>query len=172
MQKSFLFTTFSLTSVAFITWFLVSAPAPGSSEQMHRFFYRRRVSCIGSRQCRGWLGGGLFRLVWMFLPLVIGTRKLVAFSTVLFLWPARISGEALASVESEHAVSHPMLLSILAGIGGGVFSGFMPSTSYFFPRGQRDVPRCVSKPGIGNFGVSASCSSSRPDVVGFKKRAF
>jgi nitrate/nitrite transporter NarK len=27
-----------------------------------------------------------------------------------------------------------LVLAFLAGIGGGAFSGFMPSTSYFFPK--------------------------------------
>ena len=30
-----------------------------------------------------------------------------------------------------------MVLAFLAGIGGGAFSGFMPSTSYFFPRSKQ-----------------------------------
>jgi NNP family nitrate/nitrite transporter-like MFS transporter len=45
------------------------------------------------------------------------------------------------------------VLSFLAGIGGGAFSGFMPSTSYFFPRRMQGTTLGIQA-GIGNFGVS------------------
>ena len=45
------------------------------------------------------------------------------------------------------------MLAFLAGIGGGAFSGFMPSTSYFFPRRKQGTALGLQA-GIGNFGVS------------------
>lgn len=45
------------------------------------------------------------------------------------------------------------MLAFLAGIGGGAFSGFMPSTSYFFPRSKQGTALGLQA-GIGNFGVS------------------
>jgi hypothetical protein len=47
----------------------------------------------------------------------------------------------------------------LAGIGGGAFSGFMPSTSYFFPRRLQGTARGLQA-GIGN-SVSPWSSCSR-----------
>lgn len=46
-----------------------------------------------------------------------------------------------------------MVLAFLAGIGGGAFSGFMPSTSYFFPRRMQGTALGLQA-GLGNFGVS------------------
>jgi NNP family nitrate/nitrite transporter-like MFS transporter len=46
-----------------------------------------------------------------------------------------------------------MLLAFLTGIGGGIFSGYMPSTSYFFPKKRQGVALGFQA-GIGNFGVS------------------
>ena len=46
-----------------------------------------------------------------------------------------------------------MVLAFIAGIGGGAFSGFMPSTSYFFPRSKQGTALGLQA-GIGNLGVS------------------
>ena len=46
-----------------------------------------------------------------------------------------------------------MVLAFLAGIGGGAFSGLMPSTSYFFPKSKRGTALGLQA-GIGNLGVS------------------
>ncbi len=46
-----------------------------------------------------------------------------------------------------------MVLAFLAGIGGGAFSGFMPSTSYFFPKSKQGTALGLQA-GIGNLGVS------------------
>src|SRR5690606_35572053 len=46
-----------------------------------------------------------------------------------------------------------MVLAFLAGIGGGAFSGFMPSTSYFFPKSKQGTALGIQA-GIGNLGVS------------------
>ena len=58
-----------------------------------------------------------------------------------------------------------LLLAFLAGIGGGVFSGFMPSTSYFFPRAKQGTALGIQA-GIGNFGVSV-VQFVTPWIVGF-----
>jgi MFS transporter, NNP family, nitrate/nitrite transporter len=46
-----------------------------------------------------------------------------------------------------------MLLAFLAGLGGGNFSSFMPSTSLFFPKRLQGTALAIQA-GIGNFGVS------------------
>ena len=67
--KTLWITTFNLT-LAFATWFLVSALAP-------------QLSYLGFQLSKGqlyWLAampglaGGFLRLVWMFLPPIMGTR--------------------------------------------------------------------------------------------------
>ena len=46
-----------------------------------------------------------------------------------------------------------MLLAFAAGLGGGNFSSFMPSTSLFFPKRLAGTALAIQA-GIGNFGVS------------------
>ena len=46
-----------------------------------------------------------------------------------------------------------MFLAFLAGLGGGNFSSFMPSTSLFFPKRLQGTALALQA-GIGNFGVS------------------
>jgi NNP family nitrate/nitrite transporter-like MFS transporter len=151
-------TTYNLT-LAFITWFLVSAIAP-------------KLTSIGFDLTPGqlyWLtampglAGGSLRLIWTFLPPIVGTRKLVSLSTILFLIP--LFGWAFAVQDSSTPYAVLLLLAFLAGIGGGVFSGFMPSTSYFFPKAKQGTALGLQA-GLGNFGVSI-VQFVTPWVVGF-----
>lgn len=139
-------TTFNLT-LAFIAWFLVSALAPVMAD-------------LGFDLSKGqlyWLtampglAGGLLRIVWTFLPPILGTRKLVVLTTALLLLP--FIGWAVAIQNPTTPFAVLLALAFLAGIGGGAFSGFMPSTSYFFPRAKQGTALGLQA-GIGNFGVS------------------
>ncbi|KAB7743856.1 MFS transporter [Nostocoides sp. F2B08] len=139
-------TTFCLT-LAFIAWFLPSAIIP-------------KLTALGYEFSKGqlyWmaampgLSAGLFRLVWMVLPPIMGTRKMVSLTTVLLIastlgWGVRVQAPTAPYWEL-------MVLAFLAGIGGGAFSGFMPSTSYFFPRAKQGTALGLQA-GIGNLGVS------------------
>jgi MFS transporter, NNP family, nitrate/nitrite transporter len=151
-------TTFDLT-LAFSTWFLVSAIAP-------------RLNSIGFDLSMGqlyWLAampglaGGTLRLIWTFLPPLIGTRKLVTISTALLLLP--LIGWSMAVQNPETPYGVLLFLGALAGVGGGAFSGFMPSTSYFFPRSKQGVALGLQA-GIGNFGVSL-VQFVTPWIIGF-----
>jgi NNP family nitrate/nitrite transporter-like MFS transporter len=61
----------------------------------------------------------------------------------------------LFGAETGDVLSFPllMLLAFLTGIGGGVFSGYMPSTSYFFPKKKQGVALGFQA-GLGNLGVA------------------
>jgi len=156
--KTLWVTTFSLT-LAFIAWFLVSALAPVLNDIG---FDLSKAQLYWLTAMPG-LAGGLLRLVWTFLPPVIGTRKLVTLTTLLLLVP--FIGWALAVQNPDTPYAMLLLLGIFAGIGGGAFSGFMPSTSYFFPRSKQGTALGVQA-GIGNFGVSI-VQLATPWIVGF-----
>lgn len=156
--KTLWITTFSLT-LAFITWFLVSALAP----ILNSIGFDLTTSQLYWLTAMPGLAGGALRLVWMFLPPVVGTRRLVALSTLLFLLPLLGWGIAVQNPQTPFAVL--LLLAVMAGIGGGVFSGFMPSTSYFFPRAKQGTALGIQA-GIGNFGVSV-VQFTTPWIVGF-----
>lgn len=151
-------TTYNLT-LAFAAWYLVSAVAP-------------RLNDVGfdlSQQQLYWLvaipglAGGTFRLVYMFLPPIVGTRTLVGGSATLLLLP--LLGWTFAVRDASTPYSVLLMLAVAAGIGGGAFSGFMPSTSYFFPRRMAGTALGLQA-GIGNFGVSL-IQFLTPWVVGF-----
>ena len=142
-------TTFALF-LGFMVWYLVSMVAP----------MLQNASVVDKNQAF-WLAampglaGGLLRLVWMFLPPIMGTRKMVIWSSVALLVPmagwAWLLTMPLASLNNAFALM--MVLAFLTGIGGGIFSGYMPSTSYFFPKKRQGVALGIQA-GVGNFGVS------------------
>jgi NNP family nitrate/nitrite transporter-like MFS transporter len=99
----------------------------------------------------------------MVLPPIMGTRKMVSLTTLLLIastlgWGVRVQSPTAPYWEL-------MVLAFLAGIGGGAFSGFMPSTSYFFPRRMQGTALGLQA-GIGNFGVSLAQFAS-PWIIGF-----
>ena len=58
-----------------------------------------------------------------------------------------------------------MTLAFFAGLGGGNFSSFMPSTSLFFPKRLQGTALAIQA-GIGNFGVSV-VQFVTPWIIGF-----
>jgi NNP family nitrate/nitrite transporter-like MFS transporter len=156
-------TTFTLT-LCFATWFLPSAIVP-------------KLNALGYDFTKGqlyWLAAvpglaaGLFRLVWMVLPPMVGTRKMVAATTALLFFPLLGWGVRVQSPTAPYW--ELLVLAFLAGIGGGAFSGFMPSTSYFFPRRMQGTALGLQA-GIGNFGVSM-VQLLTPWLIGFGMIGF
>ncbi len=155
--------TFTLT-LAFASWFLASAIAPKltnlgfalSTDQLYWL-----VALPG-------LAGGLMRLVWMVLPPMMGTRKMVTLTTLLLLIP--VIGWGIAVQDNTTPYWVLLMLAFLSGIGGGAFSGFMPSTSYFFPRRLQGTALGLQA-GIGNFGVSL-VQLLTPWIIGFSLIGF
>ncbi len=155
--------TFTLT-LAFASWFIASALAP-------------KLTNLGFVLSTGqlyWLvaipglSGGLLRLVWMVLPPMLGTRKLVTLTTLLLLVP--LAGWGIAVQDSSTSYAWLLALAFMSGIGGGAFSGFMPSTSYFFPRRLQGTALGIQA-GVGNFGVSL-VQFLTPWAVGFSMIGF
>ena len=151
-------TTLNLT-MAFIVWFLVSALVV-------------RLPQIGFRFTAGelfWLAampglaGGTLRLVHMFLTPMYGTRRVVSLSTLSLLVPLLGWFYAVQNPATPYWVL--MLLAFLAGLGGGNFSSFMPSTSLFFPKRLQGTALAIQA-GIGNFGVSI-VQFVTPWIIGF-----
>ncbi len=144
--KTLVITTASLT-MAFIIWFVVSAlvvrlPQIGFHLSTGQLFWLAAMPG---------LAGGTLRLVHTFLTPVYGTRAVVAWSTASLLVPAVGWAIAVQDVNTPYWVL--MVLAFLAGLGGGNFSSFMPSTSLFFPRRLQGTALAIQA-GIGNFGVS------------------
>ena len=139
-------TTFCLT-LAFIAWFLPSAIIP----KLNALGYDFSKSQLYWMAAMPGLAAGLLRLVWMVLPPIMGTRKMVSMTSLLLITSTLGWGVRVQTPEAPYW--ELMVLAFLAGIGGGAFSGFMPSTSYFFPRRMQGTALGLQA-GLGNFGVS------------------
>lgn len=141
-------TTFCLF-LSFATWFMVSAiavkmPGIGFNFSFQQLFWLTAMPGLAA---------GTLRIIHTFLIPVFGTRKVVAVSTLLLVIPA--IGWGIAVQNPQTTFTSFMILAFLAGLGGGNFSSFMPSTSLFFPKKLQGTALGVQA-GIGNFGVSAA----------------
>ncbi|HHU39060.1 MAG TPA: NarK/NasA family nitrate transporter [Propionibacterium sp.] len=152
-------TTFTLT-MCFVAWFLPSAIIP----KLNAIGYDFTPGQLYWLAATPGLSAGLFRLVWMVLPPIMGTRKMVTLTTLLLFFP--VLGWGVRTMLPGTAPYWELLaLAFLAGIGGGAFSGFMPSTSYFFPKRMQGTALGLQA-GIGNFGVSL-VQLLTPWIIGF-----
>lgn len=156
--RTLVLTTVNLM-LAFVVWFVVSAlvvrlPQIGFKLDTTQLFWLTAMP--------GLAGGGL-RLIHMFLTPLIGTRLVVSLSTFSLLIPAVGWFFALQDPSTPFWVL--LLLSFLAGLGGGNFSSFMPSTSLFFPKRLQGTALAIQA-GVGNFGVSL-VQFITPWIIGF-----
>ncbi|MDP3889584.1 MFS transporter, partial [Nocardioides sp.] len=161
--RSLSITTFTLT-LAFASWFIASAVAPKLSNLGFDLSQNQLYWLVAMPG----LSAGLLRLTWMVLPPILGTRRLVSLTTLLLLIPLLGWGIAVQNPDTSYAWL--LTLSFLSGIGGGAFSGFMPSTSYFFPRRLQGTALGLQA-GIGNFGVSL-VQFVTPWIIGFSMIGF
>jgi MFS transporter, NNP family, nitrate/nitrite transporter len=145
--------------MAFIVWFMVSAivvrlPAVGFPLTTGQLFWLAAMPGLAA---------GSLRIIHTFLVPIYGTRHVVSISTLLLLIPALGWFLAVQNPATPYWVL--MTLAFLAGLGGGNFSSFMPSTSLFFPKRLQGTALGIQA-GIGNFGVSV-VQFVTPWIIGF-----
>jgi NNP family nitrate/nitrite transporter-like MFS transporter len=151
-------TTASLV-LSFACWFAMSAivvrlPHVGFAFDTNQLFWLAAMPG---------LAGGTLRILHTFLVPIFGTRAVVGTATLLKLIPC--VGLALAVTDPATPFWMFMLLAFLAGMGGGDFSSFMPSTSLFFPKRLQGTALGIQA-GVGNFGVSLA-QFVTPWIIGF-----
>lgn len=156
--RTLILTTFSLV-LSFATWFTMSAvvvrlPQIGFQFDTMQLFWLAAMPG---------LAGGTLRMVHTFLIPIFGTRLVIGLSTLLKLIPC--VGLALAVMNPATPFWMFLLLALLAGMGGGDFSSYMPSTSLFFPKRLQGTALGIQA-GIGNFGVSVA-QFVTPWIIGF-----
>ena len=133
--------------LAFCVWFLPSAIAP----KLNEIGFHLSAGQLYWLAAMPGLSCGLIRLVYMFLPPIVGTRKLVGWSSLLYILP--MAGWFFAVQDSTTGYGVLLGLAFACGIGGGSFSGYMPSTGYFFPKRLSGTALGIQA-GVGNLGMS------------------
>jgi NNP family nitrate/nitrite transporter-like MFS transporter len=151
-------TTANLT-MAFAVWFVVSALVV----RLEKVGFDFSTTQLFWLTAMPGLAGGTFRIVHTFLTPLYGTRRVVSISTASLLLPLIGWFFAVQSTGTPYWVL--LGLAFLAGLGGGNFSSFMPSTSLFFPKRLQGTALGIQA-GIGNFGVSL-VQFLTPWVIGF-----
>ena len=133
--------------LSFATWFVVSAlvvrlPGIGFKFSEMELFWLAAMPG---------LAGGTLRIIHTFLIPIFGTRKVISVATLLKVIPCVGLAYAMMTPTTPYWVF--LVLAFLAGMGGGDFSSYMPSTSLFFPKKLQGAALGIQA-GIGNFGVS------------------
>jgi len=151
-------TTASLI-LSFATWFAMSAvvvrlPNVGFRFDTMELFWLTAMPGLAA---------GTLRLVHTFLIPIFGTRAVVGVATLAKLLPCLGLAYAVSHLDTPFWLF--MVLAFLAGMGGGDFSSFMPSTSLFFPKRLQGAALGIQA-GIGNFGVSVA-QFVTPWIIGF-----
>lgn len=146
--KTLWVTTFNLT-LAFIIWYLPGALIPTLNTLTG---WELSDSQSYWLLAMPGLTGGALRLVWMTLPPMMGTRRMMGLSALLMIIPF-VGWAWVVTLPEQPSYLLLIALTLAAGIGGGVFSGYMPSTSYFFPKSKQGTALGLQA-GLGNFGVS------------------
>lgn len=144
--RTLVITTANLT-LSFAVWFVVSALVVRLDDVGFDF----STTQLFWLTAMPGLAGGTFRILHTFLVPVYGTRRVVALGTASLLVP--LVGWFFAVQTTATPYWLLLGLAFLAGLGGGNFSSFMPSTSLFFPRRLQGTALGIQA-GIGNFGVS------------------
>jgi MFS transporter, NNP family, nitrate/nitrite transporter len=145
--------------LAFAAWFMVSAVVVRLSGIGFQF----STSELFWLTAMPGLAAGTLRLAHMFLIPLFGTKRVVSLATLSLLIPALGWFFAVQNPATPYWTF--LLLAFLAGLGGGNFSSFMPSTSLFFPKRMQGTALGLQA-GIGNFGVSV-VQFVTPWIVGF-----
>jgi NNP family nitrate/nitrite transporter-like MFS transporter len=156
--RTLIVTTIALT-LSFATWFMMSAvvvriPQIGFKFNTMQLFWLAAMPG---------LAGGTFRIINTFLIPIYGTRHVITAATFLKLIPCVGIGLAVMNPATPFWVF--VVLALLAGLGGGDFSSFMPSTRFFFPKKLQGTALGIQA-GIGNFGVSLA-QFMTPWIIGF-----
>lgn len=144
--RTLILTTATLV-LSFATWFVMSAlvvllPGVGFKFDTMQLFWLAAMPG---------LAGGTLRIIHTFLIPIYGTRSVLSVATLIKLIPC--IGLAFAVMNPNTPFWVFMVLAFLAGMGGGDFSSFMPSTSLFFPKRLQGTALGIQA-GVGNFGVS------------------
>ncbi len=97
------------------------------------------------------ISGATLRIVYSFMPAMLGGRLWTTLATWSLMLPALGMGFAVQDPTTPYWIF--MVLALLCGLGGGNFASSMANISFFFPKREKGNALALNA-GFGNLGVS------------------
>ena len=147
IAKRNLYTSTWALTLAFVVWTMWATIAA----QLNQVGFHFTDNEIFTLAALPGLVGATGRLIYTYLPAMVGGRNWTFFSTALLLIPLI----GLGSTITDTSTSYDTFVLLVAGIGiaGANFSSSMANIGFFFPKAQKGLALGINA-GIGNLGVS------------------
>ena len=147
IAKRNLYTSTWALTLAFVVWTMWATIAA----QLNQVGFHFTDNEIFTLAALPGLVGATGRLIYTYLPAMVGGRNWTFFSTALLLIPLIGLGNTI----TDTSTSYDTFVLLVAGIGiaGANFSSSMANIGFFFPKAQKGLALGINA-GIGNLGVS------------------
>ena len=147
IAKQNLYTSTWALTLSFVAWTMWATIAA----QLNQIGFHFTDNEIFTLAALPGLVGATGRLIYTYLPAMLGGRNWTFISTALLLLPLLGLGSAL----TDTTTTYDTFVLLVAGIGiaGANFSSSMANIGFFFPKAQKGLALGINA-GIGNLGVS------------------
>ena len=147
IAKQNLYTSTFVLTLAFVAWTMWATLAP----QLNAVGFHFSDNEIFTLAALPGLVGATGRLIYTYLPAILGGRNWTLISTASLLIPLIGLGGAVTDTSTTYD-TFVLLVGIL-GIAGANFSSSMANIGFFFPKSEKGLALGINA-GIGNLGVS------------------
>ena len=147
IAKQNLYTSTFVLTLAFVAWTMWATLAP----QLNSVGFHFSDNEIFTLAALPGLVGATGRLIYTYLPAILGGRNWTLISTASLLIPLIGLGGAVTDTSTTYD-TFVLLVGIL-GIAGANFSSSMANIGFFFPKSEKGLALGINA-GIGNLGVS------------------
>ncbi|PZD94791.1 nitrate/nitrite transporter [Paenibacillus sambharensis] len=156
-RKNLLISVFALI-LAFIVWQIWSVTAV----RLNDVGFNLSSSELFTLAALPGLSGATLRLVYTFMPGIMGGKNWTIISTLLLLFPTIGIGVAVQNPETPYYVL--VILAAMCGLGGGCLSSSTATLGPFYPKKEKGTANGINV-GVGNLGVSV-VQFATPLVIG------
>ena len=147
IAKQNLYTSTFVLTLAFVAWTMWATIAA----QLNHIGFHFTDNEIFTLAALPGLVGATGRLIYTYLPAILGGRNWTLISTAALLIPLIGLGGAVTDTSTTYD-TFVLLVGIL-GIAGANFSSSMANIGFFFPKSEKGLALGINA-GIGNLGVS------------------
>ena len=147
IAKRNLYTSTWALTLAFVAWTMWATIAA----QLNQIGFHFTDNEIFTLAALPGLVGATGRLIYTYMPAIVGGRNWTLFSTALLLIPLIGLGNAVTNTATTY--DEFVVLVAMIGIAGANFSSSMANIGFFFPKSEKGLALGINA-GIGNLGVS------------------